>query len=149
MEFDNVVHEKEDTKEKFYSAVSFWVSVLLASALVYYYYTTTPPDSPARQRMRIYFRDNIHKVMEFVKMPPKEMKQFAMKQKHPFYMLYYRSSVNEKEKTKALIHISTDYRPAQYWFNLLFLWTIWFTTLWFIGKMTEAVLLLMQKKKSK
>jgi hypothetical protein len=58
---------------------------------------------------------------------------------------YVNASESEKAKLKALIHISTDYTPNQYWFNLFFAWVIFFTTFWFIGLMVEACIILMRR----
>ncbi len=70
---------------------------------------------------------------------------FAYKKKHPFYLKYVNSSESEKAELKALIHVSTDYTPNQYWFNLFFAWVIFFTTFWFIGLMAEACIILMRR----
>ena len=55
----------------------------------------------------------------------------------------------EKEKINALIHISRDYSPNQYWFNVVFLWGIAFTTLWFLGLMLEACIILVRREDAK
>ena len=72
--------------------------------------------------------------------------EFAKTKKHPFYQTYLKSSEVEKERIKALIHISRDYSPNQYWFNILFLWMIAFTTLWFLGLILEAVIILVRRE---
>ena len=64
---------------------------------------------------------------------------------HPFYKSYMKASEVEKQEINALIHVSTDYTPNQYWFNLVFLWTIFFTTFWFLGLMTQGVINLMRR----
>ncbi len=65
---------------------------------------------------------------------------------HPFYKTYVRASENEKEEINTQIHNSVDYRPAQYWFNAVFLWFICFTTIWFFGLMTQGVINLVRQK---
>ena len=74
-----------------------------------------------------------------------EMIEFAYKKKHPFYLKYVKATEVEKADLRALIHISTDYTPNQYWFNLFFAWVIFFTTFWFIGLMVEACIVLMRR----
>ena len=83
--------------------------------------------------------------MKFVKMGRNEQIAFAYKNKHPFYMSYIKASTVKQEKINALVHISTDYTPNQYWFNLFFMWVIFFTAFWFIGLMAEACIVLMRR----
>ena len=52
----------------------------------------------------------------------------------------------EQEKIRSLVHVSTDFTPNQYWFNLGFMWVIVFTTFWFLGLMTEACIVLMRRE---
>ena len=83
--------------------------------------------------------------MTFIDLPRDEMIEFAYKKKHPFYLKYVKATEVEKADLRALIHISTDYTPNQYWFNLFFAWVIFFTTFWFIGLMIEACIVLMRR----
>jgi hypothetical protein len=96
--------------------------------------------------MRSFFKQNIMDVAKFIRLPREELEEFALSQKHPFYQTYLKSSEAEKERIKALIHISRDYSPNQYWFNIIFLWTIAFTTLWFLGLILEACIILMRRE---
>ena len=84
-------------------------------------------------------------VAKFIRLPYDEMEQFAESKTHPFYKTYFKASGVEKDKVKALIHISRDYNPNQYWFNMMFLWVIAFTSLWFLGLMLEAVMILVRR----
>jgi hypothetical protein len=140
-----VLEEIEDSKEKWISRISLWVSVLLTTFIVVWYYQSTPPDSPEVVKMRVFFKERNHEVMKFVKMGRNEQIAFAYKNKHPFYMSYIKASTVEQEKIGALVHISTDYTPNQYWFNLFFMWVIFFTAFWFIGLMAEACIVLMRR----
>ena len=83
--------------------------------------------------------------MKFVNMDRNEQIAFAYKNKHPFYLGYIKASTVEQEKIRSLVHISTDYTPNQYWFNLFFMWVIFFTTFWFIGLMAEACIVIMRR----
>ena len=140
-----ILQEIEDSKEKLIRQISLWVSLILTTIVVIWYYNDNPPDSPAVVKMRVFFKENNRDVMTFVDLPRNEMIAFAYKKKHPFYLKYVNASESEKEKLKALIHISTDYTPNQYWFNLFFAWVIFFTTFWFIGLMVEACIILMRR----
>ena len=140
-----ILQEIEDSKEKLISRISLWASLILTTLVVIWYYNDNPPDSPAVVKMRVFFKENNRDVMTFVDLPRNEMITFAYKKKHPFYLKYVNASESEKAKLKALIHISTDYTPNQYWFNLFFAWVIFFTTFWFIGLMVEACIILMRR----
>ena len=140
-----ILQEIEDSKEKLISRISLWVSLILTTLVVIWYYNDNPPDSPAVVKMRIFFKENNRDVMTFIDLPHNEMIAFAYKKKHPFYLKYVNASESEKAKLKALIHISTDFTPNQYWFNLFFAWVIFFTTFWFIGLMVEACIILMRR----
>ena len=140
-----ILQEIEDSKEKLISRISLWTSLILTTLVVIWYYNDNPPDSPAVVKMRVFFKENNRDVMTFVDLPRNEMIAFAYKKKHPFYLKYVNASESEKAKLKALIHISTDYTPNQYWFNLFFAWVIFFTTFWFIGLMVEACIILMRR----
>jgi len=136
-------------KEKLYRRISFWLSFILATAVVGWYAFSHPPDSPEVRKMRIFFKENIMEVTKFLAMERPEKVAFAAKKKHPFYQKYIQASEVEKDKIKALIHISADYTPFQYWFNIIFLWTIFFTTFWFIGLMAEGGIILVRQANAK
>ncbi len=149
MALDEFSTEHEDKAEKFSSRVTYVLSFILATLACVWFYVEKPPDDPATQRMRMFFKRDVNTVMEFIKLPPEKLKAFAENQKHPFYKRYAETSMLEKENIKALIHISTDYTPNQYWFNLVFQWLILFTLALFIGKMTEACLVLMRNEQAR
>ncbi|MBT5551953.1 MAG: hypothetical protein HOJ79_15905 [Nitrospina sp.] len=140
-----ILEEIEDSKEKWISRISLWISILLTTAVVIWYYQDTPPDSPEVVKMRVFFKERNQQVMEFVNMNRNEQIAFAYKNKHPFYLKYIKVSTVEQEKIRSLVHISTDYTPNQYWFNLFFMWVIFFTTFWFIGLMAEACIVIMRR----
>lgn len=148
MVFESTVCEKEDKKEKFSSRVTFWLSVVLSTGIVLWYYNSNPPDDQATRNMRLFFKKNIMAVTEFLQLAPEDQKVFAEKHKNPFYENYVNASVIEKEKIRALVHLSYDYSPNQYWFNVSFLWTIAFTSFWFIGKIVEAILIIVRDEQS-
>ena len=58
---------------------------------------------------------------------------------------YIKASTVEQERIRSLIHISRDFTPNQYWFNLFFLFVMSFTTFWFIGLMIEACIVIMRR----
>ena len=144
-EIEPIMQEIEDKKEKWISRISLWVSIILTTIVVYWYYNNNPPDSPAVVKMRMFFKEYNRDVMTFIDLPRDEMIEFAYKKKHPFYLKYVKATEVEKADLRALIHISTDYTPNQYWFNLFFAWVIFFTTFWFIGLMVEACIVLMRR----
>ena len=144
-EIEPIMQEIEDKKEKWISRISLWVSIILTTIVVYWYYNNNPPDSPAVVKMRMFFKKYNRDVMTFIDLPRDEMIEFAYKKKHPFYLKYVKATEVEKADLRALIHISTDYTPNQYWFNLFFAWVIFFTTFWFIGLMAEACIVLMRR----
>ena len=144
-EIEPIRQEIEDKKEKCISRISLWVSIILTTIVVYWYYNDNPPDSPAVVKMRMFFKEHNRDVMTFIDLPRDEMIEFAYKKKHPFYLKYVKATEVEKADLRALIHISTDYTPNQYWFNLFFAWVIFFTTFWFIGLMVEACIVLMRR----
>ena len=144
-EIEPIMQEIEDKKEKLISRISLWVSIILTTIVVYWYYNNNPPDSPAVVKMRMFFKQYNRDVMTFIDLPRDEMIEFAYKKKHPFYLKYVKATEVEKADLRALIHISTDYTPNQYWFNLFFAWVIFFTTFWFIGVMAEACIVLMRR----
>ena len=144
-EVEPIHQEIEDQKEKLISRISLWVSIILTTIVVVWYYNENPPDSPAVVKMRVFFKENNRDVMKFIDLPRNEMIAFAYKKKHPFYVKYVKATEAERSKLNGLIHISTDYTPNQYWFNLFFAWVIFFTTFWFLGLMAEACIILMRR----
>ena len=144
-EIEPIMQEIEDKKEKWISRISLWASIILTTIVVYWYYNDNPPDPPAVVKMRMFFKEYNRDVMTFIDLPRDEMIEFAYKKKHPFYLKYVKATEVEKADLRALIHISTDYTPNQYWFNLFFAWVIFFTTFWFIGLMVEACIILMRR----
>jgi len=139
-------HELGDTVDNWVGRFSLWGSILLSTLATVIYCLGNPPDSEEVQRMRIFFRENGMEVTMFIKLRPEEMEGFAAQQTHPFYKSYLRASENEKREINAQIHNSIDYRPAQYWFNTVFLWFICFTTVWFLGLMAQGVVNLVRQK---
>jgi len=99
--------------------------------------------------MRMFFKENIMEVTKFIRLPYDERVEFAKKKQHSFYGTFIKASEVEKKKIKALIHISYDYTPNQYWFNILFLWVIFFSTFWFLGLIVEAVVILVRSDDAK
>ncbi len=142
---EETTEEIDDTFDQWVGKFSLWGSVLLALLITGWYYQNTPPDTKEVQTMRLYFKENSATVITFIKMPHDEQVKFVAQQKHPFYKSYMKASELEKGEINALIHVSTDYTPNQYWFNLVFLWTIFFTTFWFLGLMTQGVINLMRR----
>ena len=136
---------RDEKKENLSRRISFWLSLIFATAITLWYCALNPVESKEMQKMRLFFKENIMEVAKFIRLPNEELKEFAKFKKHPFYQMYLKSSEVEKEKIKALIHISRDYSPNQYWFNIIFLWTIAFTTLWFLGLILEAVIILIRR----
>ncbi len=139
-------HELEDKFDNWVGRFSLWGSILLSTLVTVIYCVANPPDSEEVQRMRIFFRESGMEVTTFIKLPREEMEAFAARQTHPFYKTYVRASENEKKEINAQIHNSIDYRPAQYWINAVFLWFICFTTIWFLGLMTQGVINLVRQK---
>ena len=133
-------------KEKLYGRVSFWVSMVLSVAAVLGYYWTNPLDSKEVKKMRMFFNEQKMDVSKFLKLSRTEKKKFAAEKKHPFYKKYIEASEVEKEKIRSQAHISYDYTPNQYWFNLVFLWAIFFSTVWFVGLMIQSAIILVRKK---
>ena len=136
---------RDNKKEVLSRRISFWLSFTLAVVITWWYYASNPPDSAEMQKMRLFFKENIMDVSKFIRLPRDELHDFAASKRHPFYQTYLKSSEIEREKVKALIHISRDYSPNQYWFNIIFLWTIAFTTLWFLGLILEAIIILVRR----
>jgi hypothetical protein len=136
-------------KENVGRRISFWAALVFSIGLTGWYYLTSPPDSPEVRQMRMFFKENIMEVTKFIRLPYDERVEFAKKKQHSFYRTFIEASEVEKKKIKALIHISYDYTPNQYWFNILFLWVIFFSTFWFLGLIVEAVVILVRSDDAK
>ena len=137
---------RDNQKEVLSRRISFWLSFMMAVGISFWYYALNPPDSTEMRKMRLFFKENIMDVAKFIRLPDDELKEFAALKSHPFYQTYLKSSEVEKEKIRALIHISRDYSPNQYWFNIVFLWAIAFATLWFLGLILEAIIILVRRE---
>ena len=145
-EQEQIEELRDNQKEVLSRRISFWLSFILAVGISFWYYALNPPDSTEMRKMRLFFKENIMDVAKFIRLPDDELQGFAALKSHPFYQTYLKSSEVEKEKIRALIHISRDYSPNQYWFNIVFLWTIAFATLWFLGLILEAVIILVRRE---
>ena len=145
-EQEQIEELRDNQKEVLSRRISFWLSFILAVGISFWYYVLNPPDSTEMQKMRLFFKENIMDVAKFIRLPDDELQGFAALKSHPFYQTYLKSSEVEKEKIRALIHISRDYSPNQYLFNIVFLWTIAFTTLWFLGLILEAIIILVRRE---
>ena len=137
---------RDEKKENLSRRISFWLSLILATAITWWYCALNPVESTEMRKMRLFFKENIMEVAKFIRLPNEELKEIVKSKKHPFYQTYLKSSEVKREKIKALIHISRDYSPNQYWFNIVFLWTIVFTTLRFLGLILEAVIILVRRE---
>ena len=136
----------DNQKEILNRRISFWLSFIFAIVITWWYYALNPPDSTEMRKMRLFFKENIMDIAKFVRLPNDELQEFVASRSHPFYQTYLKSSEVEREKIKALLHISRDYSPNQYWFNIIFLWAIAFTTLWFLGLILEAIIILVRRE---
>ena len=145
-EQEEIEELRDNQKEVLSRRISFWLSFILAVGISFWYYTLNPPASTEMRKMRLFFKENIIGVAKFIRLPDNELQGFAALKSHPFYQTYLKSSEVEKEKIRALIHISRDYSPNQYLFNIVFLWTIAFTTLWFLGLILEAIIILVRRE---
>ena len=145
-EQEQIEELRDNQKEVLSRRISFWLSFVLAVGISFWYYALNPPDSTEMRKMRLFFKENIMDVAKFIRLPDDELQGFAALKSHPFYQTYLKSSEVEKEKIRALIHISRDYSPNQYWFNIVFLWTIAFATLWFLGLILEAIIILVRRE---
>ena len=145
-EQEQIEELRDNQKEVLSRRISFWLSFILAVGISFWYYALNPPDSTEMRKMRLFFKENIMDVAKFIRLPDDELQGFAALKSHPFYQTYLKSSEVEKEKIRALIHISRDYSPNQHWFNIVFLWTIAFTTLWFLGLILEAIIILVRRE---
>ena len=145
-EQEQIEELRDNQKEVLSRRISFLSSFILAVGISFWYYALNPPDSTEMRKMRLFFKENIMDVAKFIRLPSDELQGFATFKNHPFYQTYLKSSEVEKEKIRALIHISRDYSPNQYWFNIVFLWTIAFATLWFLGLILEAIIILVRRE---
>ena len=145
-EQEQIEELRDNQKEVLSRRISFWLSFILAVGISFWYYALNPPDSTEMRKMRLFFKENIMDVAKFIRLPDDELQGFAALKSHPFYQTYLKSSEVEKEKIRALIHISRDYSPNQYLFNIVFLWTIAFTTLWFLCLILEAIIILVRRE---
>jgi len=145
-EQEQIEELRDNQKEVLSRRISFWLSFILAIVITWWYYSLNPPDSKEMQKMRLFFKENVMDVAKFIRLPDDELQGFAALKSHPFYQTYLKSSEVEKEKIRALIHISRDYSPNQYWFNIVFLWAIAFATLWFLGLILEAIIILVRRE---
>jgi len=145
-EQEQIEELRDNQKEVLSRRISFWLSFILAVGISFWYYALNPPASTEMRKMRLFFKENIMDVAKFIRLPDDELQGFAALKSHPFYQTYLKSSEVEKEKIRALIHISRDYSPNQYWFNIVFLWTIAFATLWFLGLILEAIIILVRRE---
>ena len=145
-EQEQIEELRDNQKEVLSRRISFWLSFILAVGISFWYYALNPPDSTEMRKMRLFFKENIMDVAKFIRLPDDELQGFAALKSHPFYQTYLKSPEVEKEKIRALIHISRDYSPNQYLFNIVFLWTIAFTTLWFLGLILEAIIILVRRE---
>ena len=145
-EQEQIEELRDNQKEVLSRRISFWLSFILAVGISFWYYTLNPPASTEMRKMRLFFKENIIGVAKFIRLPDNELQGFAALKSHPFYQTYLKSSEVEKEKIRALIHISRDYSTNRYWFNIVFLWTIAFATLWFLGLILEAIIILVRRE---
>ena len=139
----------EEKWDKIYGQVSFWTSLILTTLLCYWYYNANPPAEGAMKKMRIFIAKNAVDISHFLRLQLEEQETFAAKKKHPFYKNFVKASMVEREKIRSLAHKSFDYKPAQYWVNLIFLWVVFFTTFWFLGLITQAIIQLNRRGRDK
>ena len=145
MEEQPILEEIDDNTERLIRRISLWTSLLLTAAVVVWYYQANPRDSPEIIKMRMFFKERNMEVGKFINLDKDEQVAFAYKNKHTFYKKYIKASTEEHERIRSLIHISRDFTPNQYWFNLFFLFVMSFTTFWFIGLMIEACIVIMRR----
>jgi hypothetical protein len=145
MEVEPILEEIDDNTERLIRRISLGICLVLTTVLVVWYYQQNPPDSPEVVKMRMFFNKKNREVGKFINLNKNEQIAFAYKNKHPFYKRYIKSSTVEQERIRSLIHISRDYTPNQYWFNLFFMWVMCFTTFWFISLMAEACIVIMRR----
>jgi hypothetical protein len=138
---DNIQTESTDQKQdRFYSRIFLSVAMILSFAITGWYYINNPPAEGVERKMKLFFAKNAMDVTEFLRMTRDEQKAFAEKNKHPFYSKYISASETSRLNIRGEVHNSVDYKPAQYWFNLGFMWAIFFLSSWFIGVMIQAAI---------
>ncbi|MFQ5672204.1 MAG: hypothetical protein ACE5G9_03840 [Nitrospinales bacterium] len=143
------MENKAEKKDKLYSRIFFWSSVIISTLICYWHYTAHPPDKGATKKMRLFMAANARDISHFLRLSLAEQRRYADKNRHPFYKKFVQASEVEKANIRTLAHNSLDYKPTQYWVNLVFLWAIFFSTLWFLGLMTQAVIQIIRRDKSK
>ncbi len=143
---EQVPQELDDRFDKLVGKISLWGAVLLAALGTWIYYDNTPPDTEKMAQMRLFFKNNAIEVGDFLLLPIEKQKVAADQKKHPFYRTYLKASENEKGKIRNIYHESIDYTLYQYWFNLVALWFILFSTLWFFGLMAQGVVNLVRQQ---
>ncbi len=149
MEPDASEDFRDEKKEKLYRKVSIWAAFVLSTIVTVGYGVTHPPDTKEVQKMRLFFNNSGYTVSKFLRMTREEQKAFVETKKHPFYSSYLKSSEVEKGEIRALVHVSLDYTPNQYWFSFVFIWPIVFASFWFIGLMAEGAIILVRKDRAK
>ena len=137
---------RDEKKENLSRRISFWLSFIFATAMTIWYCVLSPVEYIEMKKMRLFFKENIMEVAKFIRLPNEELEEFAKSKNHPFYQTYLKASTVEMDEINALIHMSSDYTPNHYWFNIIFLWFIAFTTLWFLGLILEAVIILVRQE---
>ena len=143
---EQVPQELDDRVDKLVGKISLWGAVLLAALGTWMYYDNTPPDTEKMAQMRLFFKNNAIEVGDFLLLPIEEQEVAADQKKHPFYRTYLKASENKKGKIRKIYHESIDYTLYQYWFNLVALWFILFSTLWFFGLMAQGVVNLVRQQ---
>ncbi len=138
---DNIQTESTDQKQdRFYSRIFLSVAIILSFAITGWYYFNNPPAEGVEKKMKMFFAKNAKDVTEFLRMTRDEQKAYAERNKHPFYSKYISASETSRLNIRGQVHNSVDYKPTQYWFNLGFMWAIFFLTSWFIGVMIQAAI---------
>jgi hypothetical protein len=64
---DSTKEVQESKREKLYSRISFWLSLILATLAMVWYYERNPPDTEDIKKMRVFFKENIMEVTQFIK----------------------------------------------------------------------------------
>jgi hypothetical protein len=144
---DKIQTETADQKkDRFYSRFFLATAIVLSLAITGWYYLNNPPAEGIEKRMKMFFAKNGKDVTEFLRMTRDEQKAYTEKNKHPFYSKYISASETSRLNIRGQVHNSVDYKPAQYWFNLGFMWAIFFATFWFIGVMIQAAIQINRNK---
>ena len=106
-------NDQEAKREKLYSRISYWTSLILATLILVWYCERNPPDTEDVKKMRFFFKNNFMEVSKFIKLRHEEMEIYAAMHKHPFYKTYVKASLVEQGRIRALIHISGDYKKIR------------------------------------